>query len=596
MGIFRRFLLLSTILAAGPVVAMGTPESSTETPQTKIDDTKISTGNENPDLGKAGSYLAARYASRHQDNQKASYFLSHTLEHDPYNTGLMGKVIRQYVLSGDIDNAVKVAENSASLNEKNNLLHLLLFVNAVKKDDNANAKLHLDAIDGFGLNAITKPFYEAWLSYQATHNVKEIKPAIELKNSFYDALKYYQQALIYDLSGDMRKASLYYELATKKPDQDPYRVIVAAVDFYRRQGDLERARGLYKSYQQESDGNLIADTADADQLMKELSSHGNKKLVSSPSEGVAEVLLNIAHLLATEQVTPETMVYIRLALYLRPEFPEAELLMGNILEEQGQYEQAIAAYDRIPSGTQMFRRGQIRKAFSLDSLGRTDEGLSLLESMANQYSKPSDIYMSIGDLFRRKENYAAATDAYTSAIKAIGSLERHHWPLLYARGICYEQAGNWPKAEADFNQALKLEPDQPDVLNYLAYSWLVQGNKIKDAQKMLERAVAERPDDANIIDSLGWASYLQGNYQEALEYLEQAVELMPHDPTVNDHYGDALWQLGRHTEARYQWERALYYKPKAEADRVRIEQKMKTGVASSSSDARTANKTPTNAE
>lgn len=595
MGIFKRFLLLSTLLAASPALAMGTPESSSETPQA-AESKDVSTGDENPDFGKAGSYLAARYASRHQDNEKASYFLSHTLNHDPYNTGLMGKVIRQYVLSGDIENAVKVAENSSSLNEKNNLLHLLLFTNAVKKGESATAKIHLDAIDGFGLNAITKPFYEAWLSYQATGKVKEIKPAIDLKNSFYDALKHYQQALIYDVAGDVKKASLYYEYATKRPEQDPYRVIVAAVDFYRRQGELDRARNLYKAYQQESDGNLIADTADADELMKELNAHGSQKLVSTPAEGVAEVMLNVANLLAAEQVTPETMVYIRMALFLRPEFPEAELLMGNIMEEQNQFDEAIQAYDEIPPGTQMYRRGQIRKAFSLDSMGRTDEGLVLLESMASNYKKPSDIYMSIGDLFRRKENYAAATEAYGRAIDAIGNLERHHWPLLYARGICYEQAGNWPKAEEDFKAALKLEPDQPDVLNYLAYSWLTQNNNLPEAQRMLESAVAARPDDANIIDSLGWAAYLQGNYQESIEYLEQAVELMPHDPTVNDHYGDALWQLGRQTEARYQWERALYYKPKKQEDQARIEQKLKTGLSSNGKGAVTATKSPSSAE
>lgn len=578
------FVILSLLVAAQPALAMGTPESK-ESIESTNDSTKMAQTQEK--LGQSGSYLAARFASRHQDNRKASFYLSHTLDHDPYNTGLMGKVIRQYILSGEIENAVKVAENSSNLNEKNNLIHLLLFADAVKKDDGATAKLHLDAIDSYGLNAITKPFYEAWLNYQTTRVVKEIKPPVQLKNSFYDALKHYQQALMYDLAGDVKNASLYYDYATKKPDQDPYRVIVAAVDFYRRQGEADKARSLYKAYQQESDGNLIADTADADQLMKELAMHGERRLVGTPAEGVAEVMLNMAHLLAAEQVTPETMVYVRLALYLRPGFPEATLLMGNILEEEGQYEQAVAAYDAIAPATQMYRRGQIRKAFSLDSLGRPQEGLALLQKMTSEYAKPSDIYMSIGDLYRRQLDFASATSAYTHAIEAIGALERHHWPLLYARGICYEQAGNWPMAEADFRHALKLEPDQPDVLNYLAYSWLVAGTNLPEAEKMLERAVAERPDDAHIIDSLGWAFYLQEKYKESLEYLEQAVELMPHDPTVNDHYGDALWQLGRRTEARFQWERAIYYKPD-EKQKALIQQKLQTGLASKGNGAITA--------
>jgi Flp pilus assembly protein TadD len=162
---------------------------------------------------------------------------------------------------------------------------------------------------------------------------------------------------------------------------------------------------------------------------------------------------------------------------------------------------------------------------------------------------------------RDAKNYAAAATTYSEAIRRTQPLTASDWPLLYARGISYERAGDWARAEADFNQALALEPNQPDVLNYLAYSWLVMNKNVNKAREYLENASAQRPDDAHIIDSVGLAFYLGGDYAAAVERFERAVDLTPDDATVNEHLGDAYWRVGRTTEARYQWERALIFKP-----------------------------------
>ncbi len=135
------------------------------------------------------------------------------------------------------------------------------------------------------------------------------------------------------------------------------------------------------------------------------------------------------------------------------------------------------------------------------------------------------------------------------------------WPVLFARGACLERLGKWALAEKDLRRALELKPDQPDVLNYLGYGWMERRLNLADARAMIEKAVKARPDDAEIVDSMGWALYLQGDFQHATEYLEKAVELLPGDATVNDHLGDVYWRLGHKTEARYQWERSLSFSP-----------------------------------
>jgi Flp pilus assembly protein TadD len=153
-----------------------------------------------------------------------------------------------------------------------------------------------------------------------------------------------------------------------------------------------------------------------------------------------------------------------------------------------------------------------------------------------------------------------------------------HWPLFYARGIALERAKRWPEAEADFQRALSLSPEQPLVLNYLAYSWVELGQNLPEARRMLERAVELRPNDGNIADSLGWALFKLGDIPGAVRWLEKAVELESQSSVINDHLGDAYWAQGRRREALFQWRRALVLGPEGD-EGPKIEGKIANGLA-----------------
>jgi Flp pilus assembly protein TadD len=256
---------------------------------------------------------------------------------------------------------------------------------------------------------------------------------------------------------------------------------------------------------------------------------------------------------------------LRAALFLRPNLPPAQLMLANMFEQSGDYEQAIATYDGIEHGNVFYRRGQVRKALNYEALGKKGEAIELLQKIAAEYPREESALVTMGDILREQGKYGEAADAYSEAIQRAQPLKTADWPLFYARGVCYEREGNWDLAEADFLQALKLEPNQPDVLNYLSYSWLSMNKNINKAREYLEIAMGSRPNDAHIIDSAAWAYYLSGNFKKAVEYLERAADLAPDDATINDHLGDAYWRVGREVEARYQWQRALNFKPEPEA-------------------------------
>jgi tetratricopeptide (TPR) repeat protein len=198
----------------------------------------------------------------------------------------------------------------------------------------------------------------------------------------------------------------------------------------------------------------------------------------------------------------------------------------------------------------------MRAALALDSLNRTPEAETAFKKAIA--ANPDDIqsYISYGNMLRGRERFAEAADAYSRAIDHLGMPATADWSIFYYRGISHERTKKWPAAEADFKKALELSPDQPLVLNYLGYSWVDMGQNLDEGLAMINKAVELRPNDGFIVDSLGWAHYRLGQYDEAVDDLERAIGLKPEDPTINDHLGDAYWKAGRKLEAQFQWRHA----------------------------------------
>ena len=174
-----------------------------------------------------------------------------------------------------------------------------------------------------------------------------------------------------------------------------------------------------------------------------------------------------------------------------------------------------------------------------------------------------------------------AIDLYNKILSKININTKFYGEILYRRGVCYERLGDYKSSDRDLLRSLEVNPDDPYVLNYLAYSWLERKHKIDKSLEMLERAYAERSNDAYIIDSIGWAYYLIKDYKKAENFLKRAVELMPEDPIVNDHYGDILWKLDRKIQARYFWENVLNLKETEKEMKKNISDKLIEGLKKS---------------
>jgi tetratricopeptide (TPR) repeat protein len=520
-----------------------------------------------------GAYLAGQQAVHDRDPAMASRLLAEAMQANPDDPALALRALQAHVAAGAFDLAVPLAERLAGA-EETSLPRIVLVVAAMKKGDHAAARRLVGTLREEGIDRLLKPGLGAWIELGAGDAMKAVDQLRALVGvDGLEAFRDYHLALIYDAAGRDAEAAAAYAQALKRSSTPPLRLVEAAAAFHAAAGRVEEARALLARFLADNPEAVAAEIA-----LKRLD-EGRKppRAVARPAEGMAELLLNLASALQGDSTGDAALLYGRLADYLRPDHPQTLLLIGSQLEADDQHEAAIAVFRRVAKDSVASWSARRAEASVLVSLKRVAEAAALLEAMGRERPERWDALAQLGNLWRGEKQWAKAVDAYDRAIARIGKVEARHWNLFYVRGIALERAKNWPRAEADFKRALELSPDEPYVLNYLAYTWVDRGENLDQAMAMLKKAVGLRPRDGAIVDSVGWAYYRLGRFAEAVEYLERAVELQPEDATINDHLGDVYWRVGRLYEARFQWQRALSLNPEPE-DKPLIEEKLKNGM------------------
>jgi tetratricopeptide (TPR) repeat protein len=293
-------------------------------------------------------------------------------------------------------------------------------------------------------------------------------------------------------------------------------------------------------------------------------------------DGIAEAYLALAAALRQQDSGDFAMLLLRLALDLRPDFTPARMLAADILESGHHLDNALQMLAAVSNDDPLTPVIRLQRATLTERLGHTEEAMSELQRIAQEYPASPLPVMREGDILRSKQRFTDAIAAYDRAIARIAGPRHGDWLVFSNRGISYERSRQWAKAEADFRHALMLAPDQPFVLNYLGYSWADKGQNLTQAREMIEKAAQRRPNDGAIVDSLGWVMLRQGEIIEAVRMLERAVELDPEDSSINGHLGDAYWAAGRKLEATYQWRRALTFNPEPD-DVAKLEAKLEGG-------------------
>jgi len=523
-----------------------------------------------------GSYLAANFAKNENDVTNAAAFYRSALALDPDSEVLLEQAFQTEATEANWERAVPLAEELVARDPSNRMAHLVLGLSRFKAQDYAGAQKQFEAASDGLIGELTSALARAWTAQAAGDTARALR-LLKLPKQAEGAQFYlnYHEALIADVAGQRQDANAAFERSFRANSR-MLRTALAYARHAAHQGSPKLAKTILNGLtddRTEDDPNVLIR-----QLTEEIDAGKSVPLlIMTPDEGMAEVFYGLGELLTNEGGVSMGILYLQMALYVKPDHEFALVALANAYETAHRYEDAIATYDRVPEGTALQSEIEIRKGFDLNSMDKVDEAKVILDKLVARNPKDLKPLDALGNIMRSRKRYAEAVDYYTRAIALVRHPTKRHWGLFYSRGTCYERLKNWPPAEADLEKALKLFPDQPMVLNYLGYSWVDQNHHLKEGMALIEKAVALKPDDGYIVDSLGWAHYKLGNFKEAVRFLERAVELKPEDPVLNDHLGDALWQVGREREARFQWDQALTLEP--EPDEVeKIKKKLADGL------------------
>jgi tetratricopeptide (TPR) repeat protein len=521
-----------------------------------------------------GSYLAGRHAQHEHDYGAAAEYFGRALAQDPNDYDLINKTFLFATSEGRIAEATRLAAQINRIDPGAPLPALTLVVAKLKAGDYAGAAAVADTLPTDGVHRFVTPLIIAWTRIGQGQPEAALAPLAKLKEvQGFAPLVDFHEGLIADYENHAADAEAAYQRVLQSATRSNWRTVETLGNLYERTARADEARALYQRF--------ISENPDSDMVVVALArlSSGEKPppRIANVADGTAEALFDIASVLNQSETADLSLIYGRLAVELKPDFPLAQLLVGDILEAQHRAAEALTIDRGISPQSPYAWAARLRAAANLETLGRSDEAIAELQAMAAERPDRTQPLVQLGDIMRVKNRFPEAVAAYDQAIARIAKSDARHWVLFYTRGIALERAGQWPRAEADLMHALELQPEQPMVLNYLGYSWVEKGMHLAEAMKMIERAVQLRPNDGYIIDSLGWAFYRLGNFSQASQHLEHAAELRPEDPTINDHLGDAYWQTGRVAEARTQWRRALQFGPEA-AEIKTIETKLDKGI------------------
>jgi tetratricopeptide (TPR) repeat protein len=519
-----------------------------------------------------GNYLAAIMAGASSDTLAASTFFREVLRRDPRNVEVAGRAFVAALSNGDMEDAFRIAETIIKRESSNGLARLALAVKAIKQGQYATARTHLSRAKMNQANDVTGTLLMAWTHVGSGNNAKALETIGTLNNQALALFRDFHGALISDVAGRSDEAEKRMQLAYDS-DKNTLRLVEAYASIVARRGNRTKALDAYKAF----DALLPRHPLVVDAMQKLSGGKPVPATVSDAIEGAAEALygLGSANPRRGQELVP--MIYLRLAIFLRPDHPLAIVSLADIYDRLKQYERAIDVYELMPKTSALRPNADLQIGLTLETLERKDEAQKHLERILQARPEDPETLLALGNLHRSRKSYQQAADYYTKVLDISPKNDRGNWSTYYYRGVTYERMKKWPLAEADFKKALELFPDQPSVLNYLGYTWVDRGENLEEAFRMLRKAVELRPTDGYIVDSLGWAYYKLGRYDEALRELERAVELRPADPTINDHLGDVYWKVGRTLEAGFQWNHARDLKPEEE-DLPRILKKIELGL------------------
>lgn len=575
----NRHLLLSSVALAACLVFGSAAGAAT--PEAKPAEEKAATFGARDVKSFAGAFLAARTADVDHDYPTAISLYRKALDFEPANLEIRERLMISLLLNGDFADGLKEAEALKSDTAVERVTKIVRGLEALRTGKFDSAKKVLAYEGPNDLDRLTHLLLSGWADVGAGRGKKAISTISGLKGpAWFKVFTDYHLGAMALVAGDIPTARQYLNKAVTNNDA----VATAPDTFMRAVMALARLEASAGNKQKALDAISVGDGMISNyaplKALRQSIEKGEKptQQITTAAEGAAGVLFSIGGALNRQGAEDMVALYLQISHALDDKSADTLIMLGGIAEKLEQPERAIAFYQQVPEDSPMRRISELQLGITLSDTGKLEEAKQHLKELIQ--SDPADIrsYIAYGSVLSEAKDYKEMAANYDKAVEVIGPVPRQgDWSVFFQRGIAYERLKDWAKAEPNFRKALELNPEQAQVLNYLGYSLVDMNLNLDEGLKMIQRAVDARPDDGYIVDSLGWAYYRMGRFDDAVTELEKAIQLRAGDATINDHLGDAYWRVGRKLEAVYQWNRTLVSEGE-DVNREHVKEKIANGL------------------
>ena len=504
------------------------------------------------------SYLSALLSYDNQNNDLAlKYFNSSKNllnEHDQF----LKKYVFSLVADGQISKAIKYIQYSKNKNNSNFFeVKLLLVLDSLNKKNFVKTSKLLTNLKAFQQND-TYEFiiYETLKSY----NKLFLDGIIESPNQNFGKISLITTAF-QNCYLNSNKTNSHFINLINSAEGDYSRYLFFYLTKLIENKDYDSAIQIASTIDPLTSDLLIAQTKKwIDQSnFKKFKKHFSCK---QEADILAEFFFLISNLYSSQGEYEKSNFFLNISNYLNPKFYFNLSLLAENYFVNSNFDLAKKVLEKFDEEDEIYNWYKIKKKAQIIAKQKNKNlSLKFVEKKLLEFKNPSTrIIFDMANMYKNYKKYEKAIEYYSIVLSQIEENSEAYADILYRRGGSYERLGQYQKSDSDLLLSLEIIPEDPYVINYLAYSWLERNYKIQEAIQMLERAYEQKKSDPYIIDSIGWGYYLNGDYAKAEKYLKQAIQLMPNDPIVNDHYGDILWKLDRKLQARYFWESVLNFK------------------------------------
>jgi len=526
-----------------------------------------------------GAYLAGRIAHMRHDFDTAAEYYKIVLEKDASNSEVNRFTYVILTSTGNVNQAAAYAQKEIDRGEKNTIAPVIVSIKDFKDGNYAKVRSDLSILEKQEIyKKFITPLFIAW-SYAGEKNEKEAIAAIDEMSDEVPlrSIKAFHKGMIYDYLGNHEKAEkVFSSIIRDMPQEVTFRILEVITNFYARSGDKEKARQISGRYNDNS--TLAILLAEIDRQI--YSSDANTPaVIDTPQKGLAEALFNIGTIFRISNGGENlAQIYMSLSSFLNPDYDVSKIALASIFEENGLIKEANKYYASISKNSGSYFIARLKLIENLNNAGDYKKAEVLLRQLLQDYPNNTQLLVNLGDILRNMDKNKEAISVYKKAIASLPENEGENWSLFYALGVTYYKDNQLALAEDNLQKALKLSGRDANVLNYLGYIWLNNGENTDEAIQMIVDAYKQYPYEGHIIDSLGWVYFRLGEYKKSITYLEQASDINPGNAVISDHLGDAYWYAGRRNEAVFQWQHALVFKEDADViDKENIRRKIDSG-------------------